>query len=176
MPKRSKTDVLDDTEEILNVLRLNSNVSLNSLAEKLGFSRQKIWRIIKNLEKKKIIWGYTTVVDDQKLGYKQYLILLKRSNKTVTEELLNLITSRHVKEHLAKTDIHMIDSYFVHGDYDWVISISARDIKQVKITVEFFYTQLKEYISDVKILEVLFPLEKSGIENPNPNRIKDLFL
>jgi len=175
MGKSSKENVQEDTKKILNELRSNANESLNNIAEKLNFSRQKIWRIIKNLEKEKKIWGYTTVVDDIAFGYNQYFILLKRSNVPSSEKLLKIISSREVKNRLDEIDINIVGSFYVHGDYDWVIIVTARDIKQVKRTVELFFNELEEYISNVKILEVLFPLEKCGIENPNSEKIKDFF-
>ncbi len=175
MGKRSKKDVKDDSKKLLDELKLNANASLNTLSKKLNFSRQKIWRIIKHLKNEKKIWGYTTVVDDKAFGYNQYFILLKRSNLPASEELLKIISSREVKKKLTKLDINMIGSYFVNGDFDWVIMVTAKDIMHVKITVEFFYNQLKDFIADVKILEVLFPLEKCGIENPNSEKIIEFF-
>lgn len=175
MAKSSKKNLQDDRRKILNELRKNARESLNTLAEKLNFSRQKVWRTIAELEKEKKIWGYTAVVDDSAFDYKQYIVLIKRSSKPASEIVMKKISSREVKNRLAESDIIVLGSYYVHGAYDWVITVNARNINQIKNAVEFFYNQLQDLISDVKILEVLFPLEKSGIENPNSEEIKEFF-
>ena len=175
MPKHSRDNVKEDIKRIVDELKLNAKDSLNNLAEKLNFSRQKIWRIITKLEKEKKIWGYTTVVDDKAFGYQQYFILIKRSNVPASEKILEIITSREVKNKLSEIDISIVGSYYVHGEYDWVIIVNAKDIQQVKNTVEIFYKKLRNFISKVNILEVLFPLEKCGIENPSSEDIQEFF-
>jgi len=77
MPKTSKEQITNDEKKILRELQKNSKESIDKLAKKCGFSRQKVWRIIKRLENNKTIWGYHTVVDDEKMGLKRYLILIK---------------------------------------------------------------------------------------------------
>ena len=81
MAKNSARQVEKDEKKIIKELRKNANKSVNDIAKNLGFSRQKVWRVIKNLEKNKTIWGYCAVVDNEKLGRKQYIMLIKRSNK-----------------------------------------------------------------------------------------------
>ena len=78
MPKRSKENIEKDTQQIIKVFQEDARISLNELAEKTGFSRQKIWRIIKNLEKNKTIWGYTTIIDEKKQKLNNYIILVKK--------------------------------------------------------------------------------------------------
>jgi len=53
MSKSSEEQIQIDERKIIDELRANSNKSINEIAEKLGFSRQKAWRIVKNLEKNK---------------------------------------------------------------------------------------------------------------------------
>ena len=88
MPKRSRDDVEADINKIVKIFQSDARISFNDLAEKTGFSRQKIWRIIKNLEKNKTIWGYTTIVDHSKLGLKQYVVMLKRKHGAVVGKQL----------------------------------------------------------------------------------------
>ena len=78
MPKSSKAKVEADEMKVLMELRKNSRQSLNELAEKCGFSRQKVWRIVNDLEKNQTIWGYSAVIDEEKLGQKQFFILIKK--------------------------------------------------------------------------------------------------
>lgn len=79
MPKKSKKQMKEDEKKIINYLKKDSRTSINEMAEKLGFSRQKVWRIIKNLEKDKKIWGYTAIIDDDTFNIKRYIILIKKA-------------------------------------------------------------------------------------------------
>ena len=66
---------------------------------------------------------------------------------------------------MAKIGANVVDSLYVHGPYDWVFSITANHIKQVKKFSEILHTMFKGYISDMQVLEVVFPIEKSGFDN-----------
>jgi DNA-binding Lrp family transcriptional regulator len=61
---------LDKTDErILKNLMVDARLSARQLAIRLGMSTVTVLSRIKKLEKEKIIKGYTTIVDHEKLGY-----------------------------------------------------------------------------------------------------------
>ena len=61
---------MDETDEkILKNLMVDARLSARQLALRLGMSTVTILSRIKKLEKEKIIHGYTTVIDHEKLGY-----------------------------------------------------------------------------------------------------------
>ena len=61
---------IDETDEkILRNLMVDARLSARQLALKLGMSTVTILSRIKKLETKKIIRGYTTIIDHEKLGY-----------------------------------------------------------------------------------------------------------
>ena len=66
MAKNSIRQIEEDEKQILLELSKNANKSINEIAKTCGFSRQKVWRIIKNLEKNNTIWGYVAVIDEEK--------------------------------------------------------------------------------------------------------------
>ena len=66
MTKTSKENIKKDEKRIIECIMKNSNESVNAIANRCGFSRQKVWRIINRLEKSHTIWGYTAVVDGEK--------------------------------------------------------------------------------------------------------------
>jgi hypothetical protein len=45
----------------------------------------------------------------------------------------------------------------------------------VKKFSEVFHTIFKDYVSDMHVLEVVFPLEKSGFDNPNREEFREYF-
>ena len=62
--------VLDKTDErILKNLMVDARQSARQLALKLGMSTVTVLSRIKKMEKEKIIRGYTTTIDHEKLGY-----------------------------------------------------------------------------------------------------------
>ncbi len=115
MAKNSVKQIEQDERKILNELRKNANKSINDIAEKCGFSRQKVWRVINNLEKNDTIWGYVAVVDEEKLGKKSYIMLMKRTNKPISEKVKNDIINRELANRLKKLGIEMTNSFFTHG-------------------------------------------------------------
>ena len=66
----------EDEKKIIKELQNNANKSINEIAKKCGFSRQKVWRIIKNLENNNTIWGYVAVTNEEKLDHKEYIVHL----------------------------------------------------------------------------------------------------
>ena len=173
MPKRSKENIEIDTQQIIKAFQEDARVSLNEIAEKTGFSRQKIWRIIKNLEKNKTIWGYTTIIDEKKQNLKNYILLVKKNTVPIDGKTLDTIISRELDKLAENIGVTIETSKYVHGEYDWVLSITARDIKQVKMFSEIFYKLYRDHITKLHILETLFTTKKQQILNPENKKLKD---
>jgi hypothetical protein len=66
-------------------------------------------------------------------------------------------------------------SYFTNGIFDWIVLLSAKNIRNVKKFVESLRVEYSNVVSDIQILEILFPLEKEGIDNPNRNKLREFF-
>ncbi len=177
MPKSSKEKIAEDEQKIVKELKTHAKDSISSIAEKCGCSRQAVWRTIKRLEKNKTIWGYSTVVDDDKLNQKRYFIFFKRSHNSVSKEIIEAITTERLKQETKDIDVTIEGSYFVHGFSDWMLCITANDITHVKKFSEVLNRLFEEnVISDLKILEVLFSVEKNCINNPDMEKIIQFFM
>ena len=48
MPKSSKTQIDADEKKFLKILQQNTDDSIENIAKRCGFSRQKVWRIKKD--------------------------------------------------------------------------------------------------------------------------------
>ena len=175
MPKRSKKQIDEDEKKVIAELKKNSGGSIEDIAKNCGFSRQKVWRIKKRLEENRTIWGYYAVADNDKLNVKKYIILLKRTNKPFSEKTIDKLVTGEIRKVMEKLGVNIEDNLYVHGSYDWVFSITASHIKQVKNFSEVFHTMFKDHISDVQILEVVFPIEKCGFDNPNAKELREYF-
>ena len=175
MPKSSTQQIEIDEKKILEELSKNADKSVNDIANKLGFSRQKVWRIIKNLEKNHIIWGYIAVIDNQKINKKRYVMLIKRSQKPVPKDFLNQIITREMSDKAKKIGVNFINSVLLNGTYDWLISFTAENLIQAKNLVELYYQTYKDLISEIELNEYLFPVLYDGIQNPEIKKLGTFF-
>ena len=173
MSKSSQEKIDEDTRLIIEEIQKNANKSINEIANKLNFSRQKVWRIIKNLEKDKTIWGYTTVINEEKMGFQQYLILIKRTTKPIDKELAELIISRKLEELVPNINIQIKHSFYTHGSFDWIICIKAGDIKEAKLFCEIFNKLYQGYIKYYDLVQILFPIRVDGILNPEADKLHE---
>ena len=92
----------------------------------VGFSRQKTWRMIKHLEAKKLIWGYTAIFNEQKIGLNHFMLLVKRTTKQLEETSADRIISRKIEDFAAKIGCTIESSSYVHVEYDWVTTFTAK--------------------------------------------------
>ena len=172
MPKVSRRQKEADEKKVVAELQNNANESIDKLAKRCGFSRQKVWRIIKKLESNKTIWGYHAVVDNDSLQMKSYILLLKKTNKPASE-LVNIIVSRELEKRAKELGVTIESSGYLHGLYDWMITFVTEDIRQAKQFVELFNQLYQTYVSEVVLHEEIFPLKSCGITNPQMDRLKD---
>jgi len=175
MAKNSTRQIIEDERKIMEELLKNANKSINEIAKSCGFSRQKVWRIIKNLENNNTIWGYTTVIDEEKQNYGGYMVLIKRTNQPIKNELLEKIIKRELARKAEKIGIRLITSIYTNGIYDYFISFSAKDIKDAKKFVEDLNIMFEGYIADIQLLQNMFVIQAGGIQNPEPEKLKELF-
>jgi DNA-binding Lrp family transcriptional regulator len=173
MVKRSNKDIKGDYKKILDELKKNGHESINFIAKKLGFSRQKVWRMIKELEKNKTIWGYTTITDLEKENLTHFILLIKRSTTPISEDLIDKIQSRDIEKLSKDTNIRIRSSYYLNGKYDWILSFTAKNIKQAKNFQEDFLKLYKDYVKEILLLENLLPIRDHGILNPEIEKIRE---
>jgi len=175
MAKNSRKQIEKDRIKIIKELLQNSNKSINEIAKTCGFSRQKVWRIIKDLEKNQTIWGYTAVIDEEKLERKSYIALIKRTNEPIKKQVLDSIINREMEEKGKKIDISIKGSMYTNGVYDWVICFEGNNIKDAKKFTESLTKEFKGFIKEIDLLDKMFLIKKSGIENPNANKLREQF-
>jgi DNA-binding Lrp family transcriptional regulator len=175
MAKNSIKQIEEDEKQILNELSKNANKSINEIAKTCGFSRQKVWRIIKNLESNNTIWGYVAVVDEEKQDKRGFIVLIKRSNKPLQKEMIDKIVDRELSKKAKAKGVEILNSIYTNGIYDWIICFVAPDIKEAKRFVEDLNRTFTGYIDDTHLLEELFSAEKSGIVNPEMDKLRSFF-
>ena len=172
MPKSSKEQIDIDEKKIIIELQINSKENIDVIAKRCGFSRQKVWRIIKRLEKNKTIWGYSAVIDSDKLNIKRYIMLIKRSSAPAAEAIRKIIDLTAHKMGL-EIGVDVESSSYLHGEYDWMIIFTTSDIKNAKRFNEVINREYYNVISDIVIMEDIFSVKKCGQVNPEVHKLKE---
>jgi len=171
MLNKNKISISADDRKVLDLLIKDSRQSPNQIAEKIGFSRQKVWRIINRLEKNKIIWGYTTVVNHNIMGYNFYFALCKSKSPTF-DTIDKLIKT--IKENKAeKINVRFLGQFYLNGIYDWIIIFLANDIADAKKFCGYVENEFNNYIDRVELLENVFTLVRYGKINPDIEKLKE---
>jgi DNA-binding Lrp family transcriptional regulator len=65
MIKSNEETMTEDEIHVLTILEQHAKESIDRIAKRCDFSRQKVWKIVKHLEETKIIWGYSAITDTE---------------------------------------------------------------------------------------------------------------
>lgn len=160
------------TERLLRQLLSDPTRSIRDIAKHLGTYRQKVWREKKKMEDEKVIWGYTAVLDEGRMGHVTYLVLMKM--KPMSTELADLIMKRILKGEPFKQMVRLEEVLYVNGEYDWLVKFTAED----HATARRYYDSLRlsyhdHLLEKPTIIDVNFSLVKDGKKNPEIRRIHD---
>jgi DNA-binding Lrp family transcriptional regulator len=171
MPKNDKISIQADERKVIDQLLKDSRQSPHEIAKRLGFSRQKVWRIIKKLEEKKVIWGYTTVIDENSIGLNSYFALCKA--KAPFSDIIDELIKRLKEKKAEKLDVRFLGQFYLNGTYDWLCIFSAKDIRDAKRFCGYMQKEYGEYIDRIELLENVFTLVRFGKINPNVEKFKE---
>jgi DNA-binding Lrp family transcriptional regulator len=175
MTRSSKERLKEDELKILAALQRYPKENINMIAKHCGFSRQKVYKAIKQMEKNHTIWGYATVADEQKQGLQKYVLLIKRSTKTIDDKTLDQLVSYQKNKEIAGLEITVENSYFIHGEYDWMLIFTAPDIRQAKKFSDILLNQYPGMFSNVNLIQILMTLQSQHVLNPNHFKLRELF-
>lgn len=155
--------------ELLTELLRNGRVSLNKLATRLDEYRQKLWRRQKELEGD-VIWGYGAVVDEQKLGWRKYLLSMQLTGQGAGQESME-----ELRNGLADwPSLRTVGSYVVDGDdHNYVMEVICRTPFDLDRFVGLLGQTLGAGLQDTpRIAEVVFTVRQGGFVNPDVDRME----
>ncbi|MCD6512775.1 MAG: Lrp/AsnC family transcriptional regulator [Thermoplasmata archaeon] len=156
--------------KILDELLIDARQSIQEIAKKCSTYRQKVWREIKKMEYNKIIWGYTAVVNEEKIGWKLFMVFMKM--KPLTEEQVKLQIDRHRRDIPGKLAVRLIDAYYINGTYDWVIIFAASDWATAKKYYDNIRKEYEKYLMDKpEMTDVIFSTIRWGKVNPEIEKL-----
>lgn len=115
-----KIDALD--RRILTVLQRDAGISLESLGDVVGLSRNAVWRRIRALEESGIIKGRVAVLDAPKLGLGLSVFISVRTHRHDPDWL-----DRFAR---ATRDLpEILGAYRMTGDLDYLIRARVADME-----------------------------------------------
>ena len=173
MSKSSRDQIDLDEKKVLFELVKNANENLETIAKHCGFSRQKVWKTIKHLEESHMIWGYTAIFNEEKIGLTHFMLMIKRTIKQLGEATADKIISRKIEDLVEKLGITIESSFYVHGEYDWVITFTSMDIKHGKKLYDSLITLYPGVIKKITIMQTLMFIRKQYILNPDKKKLKE---
>lgn len=110
---QDKTNLDKIDLQILNLLAKNCRISLLDLSYKVKLSPNGVKHRIKQLENKKVIFGYKTKINYEALGYLHFRVFIHVNN--FTQELYG-----EVKNYLKNIEgVESISRYIGHADIDF---------------------------------------------------------
>ena len=119
-------------KKLLFLLQNDSKKTTKELASALDLSVTAVFERIKKLEKQKVIQKYVALVDKQKIQ-KDFIVLCH----------VKLV--QHRKDYITQFEKEIVqfpevlECFHVSGDYDYILKICVKDIKDYR---EFMVTKL----------------------------------
>jgi DNA-binding Lrp family transcriptional regulator len=162
-----------DEKKILSELVKNANKDAETIAQQCRFSKQKTLRCIKRLEEKGFIWGYTTIFSEEKLGLKHFTLMVKRTMKQLDQKTVDIIVARQLEDLVKEIGVTIESSAYVHGDYDWILTFTARDLVQAKKFSDALIQLHPGVIDKTLMLQTLMFIRKQYVLNPEKNRLRE---
>jgi len=158
--------------EIIHALLTDPRKSASEIADELNTYRQKVWREIKKLEEKKAIWGYTAIINEEKIDWKSFIILIKMkpiSKKQVDLELRSLGENKP-----KKLNIRLLDFFYINGTYDWIIIFAAENWAAARKYYDFVRIKYRQFLREKpELIEIIFSLVRYGKKNPEIEKLKE---
>jgi len=141
---QKKIDEID--KKILSLLVTNSRMPMLEISGKLKIPFSTVRTRISLLEKRKIIVGYSLLIDLSKLGYQIYKIFIKTRDRSpsVNDRLMAFATQHPNIPWFQKT----------LGDHDYELRIEVKDQESFQEIIRQLREDFSEVIEDIETLMV----------------------
>jgi len=127
---------------------------------------------LKKLEDDNTVWGYSAVINENKIGWKLYIALIKVGPQTL--EAVNKVIQRHMNPNaIGRENIRIVDSFYLNGAFDWIVVFAAPSIIDAKKYCGYLDIIYADFIEEVELLEVIFPVARCGKINPEIYNLRE---
>jgi DNA-binding Lrp family transcriptional regulator len=168
-----RNHINQEEKKLLSELIKNAKENTETIAKHCGCSKQKVTRMIKQLEQKKLIWGYTTVFDEKKIGQNHFMLLAKKSSKKINEHTVDLIVSNTLEKRAAELGVFIESSYYVHGEYDWVLTCTADNVLYAKKFSEELIKEFPGIFEKITMMQTMMFIREQNVLNPEKENLRE---
>ena len=102
-----------------------------------------------------------------------FILMLKRTPRKAEEKEVDIIVSRSTEDLATEYGIMIENSAYIHGEYDWILTFIADDIKQAKQFSDKLIALYPSGTEKITILQTLMFIRKQHILNPDRKKLKD---
>ncbi len=169
----SEQEMQQEEKRILAELVKNSKEKTETIAKHCGFTKQKAGRIIKQLEANDMIWGYTTIFDEQRIGLSHFILLVKREMQKIKEEDVDILISKKTEQLAEEFGVTIESSAYIHGEYDWILTFTASDVKLAKKFINSLLALYPRIINKITIMQTLMFMKNHYVSNPQREKLKE---
>lgn len=144
--KQGKEKIEEINIKLLKILAKNARAPVIEIADELKITPKTVITHIRDLEKKKLIVGYTTSLDLEKAGYQIFrvsFILFRLTKQTIQD----------FQEYAMSHPNIVYDEEVVGGD-DYELEIHVTDIKELREIIKEIQSKFTDIIQDYKILHL----------------------
>ncbi|MCP3465319.1 MULTISPECIES: Lrp/AsnC family transcriptional regulator [unclassified Bradyrhizobium] len=117
-PRKDALRLDEIDRKILRALQQDARLTTAQLADRIGLSTTPCWNRLKRLETQGYIDGYVALLNQDKLGLPETVIIevtLDRHDEEALERFGQLLTSLP----------EVIEAYLTTGDYDYVVKVAV---------------------------------------------------
>ncbi len=131
-------------KDIIERIRNNGRYQITDLAKRLNLNVRTIISKIKDLEQRKIIQGYTTFLDINKIGLKFFKLCIYLQDFS-TEKYNSLINFARFNQHV----IHLIKAI---GDWELELEMEAENVEYIYNFIEQIKTKFPHTIKKIDLI------------------------
>ena len=138
-------DIDEKDIEILKLLAPDSRISILDISKKLSLTPKTVSLRIKELEKKKVIIGYRTLFDLEKLGYQYFKLHFNLHNSTSEKE-------KKFRAYVRQHPNVVYDNEVLGGD-DFEIEVQVKTPEELRKIVDDIKKQFSGVIKNYKHMQ-----------------------
>ncbi len=128
---------LDEIDrKLLNILQLNSRITIRELSDKLHLSTTPIHERIKKLEKSGYIKQYLTLLDPKLIG-KKLIVYISASVNNHNKEAID-----EFEREMEKLD-EVMECYYISGSSDFLLKIHCNDMDDFHNFITYKFSIIK---------------------------------
>jgi Lrp/AsnC family transcriptional regulator, leucine-responsive regulatory protein len=112
----------DLDRSIFEVIQDDARLSSQEIAERIGSSPSSVWRRIRAMEEAGVIAGYRVIVDAEKLGLQETILVsvgLEKHNADATAKF----------EEFVHNAPQILECYVGTGEHDYILKVVSKDMR-----------------------------------------------